>query len=379
MNRYDVIVLGTGGVGSATVLELARRGLRVLGLDRFPAGHDRGSSHGETRIIRKAYFEHPDYVPLLQRAYVLWRKLEAAYGKQLLFEAGLIEIGPPNGTVIPGVLECAAEHDLNVSLLDATDVAERYPGFIISPGAQVVYERDGGYLLVEQCVLAHLATAKAAGAELRTDQAVVSWTQENGGITVQTETDSWRADKLVITAGAWAKSLLADLNIPLRIVRKHVHWYHCDRPVYHQDQGCPVFFYEVDDSYFYGFPQIDARGVKVSEHSGGTVIEDPLTDDKSIEPADQERVEQFLLRHLPGVSSQPTDHGVCYYTLSPDEHFIVDQHPLYDRVSFAAGLSGHGFKFTGVLGEVLADLTCDGTTSLPIGFMRCDRPGLVGD
>jgi len=379
MNTYDVIVLGTGGVGSAAVLQLARRGLRVLGLDRFPGGHDRGSSHGETRIIRKAYFEHPDYVPLVQRAYELWRELEAASGQQLLFEVGLIEIGPANGIVIPGILQCAAEYDLDVSMLDATDVAHRHLGFVISPDAQAVYEREGGYLLVEPCVLAHLETAKAAGAELRTDQAVVSWTQENGGITVQTETDTWRADKLVITAGAWAKSLLADLNIPLRIVRKHVHWYRCDRPVYRQDRGCPVFFYEVDHSYFYGFPQMDTRGVKVSEHSGGTVIEDPLTDDKSIELADQERVEQFLLRHLPGVSSQPTDHGVCYYTVSPDEHFIVDRHPLYDRVSFAAGLSGHGFKFTGVLGELLADLTCDGTTSLPIAFMRCDRPGLVSD
>ncbi len=379
MNTYDVIVLGTGGVGSAAALHLARRGLRVIGLDRFPGGHDRGSSHGQTRIIRKAYFEHPDYVPLLQRAYVLWRELEAAYGEQLLFQVGLIEIGPPDGVLIPGVLDCARKYDLDVSLLDATDVAAQFPGFVIPPGARAVYEREGGYLCVEQCVLAHLEAAQSAGAELRTDQAVISWTQEKDGIKVQTETDTWHAEKLVVTAGAWAKGLLADLNIPLRIIRKHLHWYRCDNPMYQQDRGCPAFFYEVDGGYFYGFPQLDTRDLKVAEHSGGTVIENPLTDDRSIEPADQKRVEQFLSQHLPGVSDQPTDHGVCYYTLSPDEHFIVDRHPLYDRVSFATGLSGHGFKFTCVLGEALADLTCDGTTSLPIAFMRCDRPGLVGE
>jgi monomeric sarcosine oxidase len=310
---------------------------------------------------------------------VLWRELETAYGEQLLFETGLIEIGPPDGVVISGVLDCARQYDLDVSVLDATDLATRFPGFVIAPDAKAVYEREGGYLRVEPCVLAHLKTAQAAGAELRTDQAVVSWKQENDGVTVRTETDTWRADKLVITAGAWAKSLLADLNIPLRIVRKHLHWYRCDQPFYHGDAGCPAFFYEVDGCYFYGFPQLDARGVKVAEHSGGTVIENPLIDDRSIEPADQERVERFLSQYLPGISTQSTDHSVCYYTASPDDHFIVDRHPLHDRVSFATGLSGHGFKFTCVLGEALADLTCHGTTSLPIAFMRCDRPELVGE
>lgn len=378
MNTYDVIVLGTGGVGSAAVLHLARRGLRVLGLDRFPGGHDRGSSHGHTRIIRKAYFEHPDYVPLLQRAYALWRELEATCGKRLFFESGLIEVGPPDGVVIPGVLRCAAEHGLDVKQLDAGEVAERYPGFVIPPGSQAVFEREAGYLLVEACVLAHLEAAAAAGAELRTDQEVVSWTQDAAGIAVRTRTDTWRAGKLVIAAGAWAGGLLADLNIRLHVRRKHLHWYRSDRPLYHHDQGCPTFFYEIEGSYFYGFPQLDQRGVKVAEHSGGTIVDDPLADDKSVEPADRRRVEQFLARCLPGVSAQPTGHAVCYYTVSPDEHFIVDRHPRYDRVCFAAGLSGHGFKFTGVLGEVLADLTCEGTTTLPSEFLRCDRPGLAG-
>jgi len=377
MNSFDVIVLGTGGVGSAAAFHLARRGMRVLGLDRFPGGHDQGSSHGQSRMIRKAYFEHADYVPLLERAYELWRELETRHGKTLLFESGLLEIGPPDGVVVPSVLQCAHQHGLDVSVLDAVEVAERFPGFVIPTDAAVVYEREGGYLLVEDCVLAHLKAALTSGAEFRTDQHVVSWKAEGEGITVRTATDTWHADRLIITAGAWAEGLLAELNIPLRVQRKHLHWFACDKPTYRHDHGCPAYFYEIEGDYFYGFPQLDSRGVKVAEHSRGTVVENPLTDSKSVEPAERKRIERFLTRCLSDASNRPTDHAVCYYTVSPDEHFIVDRHPLHERVCFAAGLSGHGFKFASVLGEVLADLTCDGKTALPIHFLRCDRAGLT--
>ncbi len=376
MSTYDVIVLGTGGVGSAAAFHLARRGLRVLGLDRFPGGHDQGSSHGQSRIIRKAYFEHPDYVPLLQRAYTLWRELEAVAGAPLLFESGLIEVGPPDGLVVPGVMRSARAHGLDVTPLSRAEVEARYPGFVIPPDAQAVFEAEAGYLLVEPCVLAHLEGAAEAGADLRDDQDVLSWSQASDGVTVQTTTNQWRASQLVITAGPWASRLLADLNISLTVRRQHLHWYACDTSLYQHDQGCPAFFYETPHGFYYGFPQLDGRGVKVADHSCGTIVENPLGDDRSVEPVDRGRIEHFLSQHLPGVSNRPTDHVVCYYTVSADEHFIVDRHPRHDRVCFAAGLSGHGFKFAGVLGEALADLNCAGTTPLPIDFLRCDRPGL---
>ncbi len=376
MNTYDVIVLGTGGVGSAAAFHLARRGAKVLGLDRFPGGHANGSSHGETRIIRKAYFEHPDYVPLLNRAYELWAELEQRAGERLYHEVGLIEIGPPDGVVVPGVLASARQHQLRVDELTKREVVERFPAFVVPDGCVAVFEQQAGYLLVERCVLAHLAEATKCGAELRTGETILDWAANERGVTVRTDQNTYAAQKLVVTAGAWAKDLLSDLGIKLRVLRKHLHWYACDDARYRADQGCPAFFYDAPAGHLYGFPQIDDLGVKVADHSGGTEISDPLTDDKSTEARDVQRVEQFMRECLPGVSTKPQRHAVCYYTMSPDQHFIVDRHPDHDNVAFAAGLSGHGFKFTSVLGEVLTDFVFAGTTQLPIEFLTCRRVGL---
>jgi monomeric sarcosine oxidase len=373
MSSYDVIVLGTGGVGSAAAYHLARRGARVLGLDRFPGGHSHGSSHGQTRIIRKAYFEHSDYVPLLHRAYELWHELEGGTGHQLYNEVGLIQTGPPDGVVVAGVMEAARQHQLAVETISREDFAERFRGFVLADGDAVVFEQNAGFLLVEQCVLAHLAEAAKCGAELKTDQEVVGWESDEHGVTVRTDLESYSAKSLVITAGAWATDLLAELGVTFKIRRKHLHWYACADTRYRADHGCPGFFCETSAGYVYGIPQIDDQGVKVADHTAGTEIDNPLTDDKSIEPKDERRVESFLRNFLPGVSRTRTRHEVCYYTMSPDEHFIVDVHPKHSNVAFAAGLSGHGFKFTSVLGEVLADLVTGGKTTMPIDFLAQDR------
>ncbi len=379
MTTHDVIVLGTGGVGSAALFHLARRGCRVLGIDRFPGGHDRGSSHGHTRIIRMAYFEHPDYVPLLRRSYELWTALERIQQKQLYYPVGLLEVGPPDGVVIPGVLASARQHNLSIEQIAATEARSRFPGFRIPDGYDVVFETNAGYLLVEECVLAHLDAARQHGAELRIGESVVNWTTTPNGVTVHTDQQTYHSAKLVITAGAWAGKLLADLGINLQVRRKHLHWYRTSQDHYCPDRGGTCFFYEVPAGYFYGFPQIDDRGVKVAEHSGGTVIDDPLHDDKSVESHDRERVEAFLAQNMPAVTRQPTDHVVCYYTMSSDEHFIVDRHPQHPHVCFASGLSGHGFKFTSVLGEILAELTLQRSSAQPIEFLSASRPGLRCD
>ncbi|MBP85320.1 MAG: N-methyl-L-tryptophan oxidase [Planctomycetaceae bacterium] len=376
MSSYDVIVLGTGGVGSAAAFHLAHRGARVLGLDRFPGGHANGSSHGETRIIRKAYFEHADYVPLLNRAYELWHELEDRIGQQLYREVGLIEAGPPDGLVVPSVLEAARQHNLSVEEVSRTDFNDRFSAFSLPEGDVAVFEQDAGFLFVEQCVLAHLDQAKQCGAELRTGESVVAWEASHQGVSVRTESDTFHAANLVITAGAWATDLLADLDVQLTIRRKHLDWYACDDPRYRADNGCPCFFFETPAGYFYGFPQLDEQGVKFADHTGGTEIEDPLTDDKSIDPADRQRVEAFVRSYLPSVSSTHVRHEVCYYTMSPDEHFVVDRHPEHENVAFAAGLSGHGFKFASVLGEVLADLALEASTFMPIAFLGCRRASL---
>jgi sarcosine oxidase len=373
VTNYDAVVLGTGGVGSSAAFHLARRGARVLGIDRFPGGHDRGSSHGETRIIRQAYFEHPDYVPLLVRAYELWRELEIEAAEKLLFQVGLLQIGPANGAVVRGVLASSQQHGLAIEQHTAAEIHRRWPGFHVPEGLVGVFESAAGYLLVERSVLAHLAAAEKCGAEFRFGCSACSFDREGSGVAVELESgEVLHADKLIVTAGPWTPQLLADLGVPLVVRRKHVYWFPA-ADEYHADRGFPTFLFELPHGVFYGFPQIDSLGLKAAEHSGGNRVEDPLIDQRVLDPHDLARVQDFLSTCLPGVGRPHVRHSVCYYTMSPDEHFIVDQHPEMPNVLFAAGLSGHGFKFTSVLGQALAEMALEGQTKLPVDFLGLKR------
>jgi sarcosine oxidase len=375
MQTYDVIVIGTGGVGSAALFHLAKRGVKVLGLDRFPPGHDRGSSHGRTRIIRQAYFEHPDYVPLLLRAYELWVDLSRRGGKPLYHEIGLLEVGSPSGNVIPGVRQAARQHRLEIESLSPTEATRRFPAFRIPDDYEALFERRAGYLEIENCVLAHLAESHKLGAELRTEVTVRNWNAVDNEVIVETDDGKLRAKKLVISAGAWAGSLLGDLGVQLIVRRKPVFWYPAAVDSLRADSGCPVYLFELPKGVFYGIPQIDDQGFKVAQHTGGQEVSDPLTVNRELDAFDQAQVESFLSNYIPGVGYPMLHHSVCLYTMSPDENFIVDVHPRHPQVCFAAGLSGHGFKFTCVLGEALADLAVNGCTDLPIGFLNCRRFG----
>jgi sarcosine oxidase len=358
---YDVIVIGCGGVGSAALYHLASRGYRALAIDRFPPGHDRGSSHGETRVIRQAYFEHPDYVPMLQRAYQLWEELGNEVGSPLFHKTGVLQLGPERGEVIAGVLESARLHGLDVSRIDHHELTSTYPGFRAPDSLSAVFEANAGYLEVEACIHAHVDLAEKQGARLSIGEAVLEWHNNGSDVTVRTDKSTYQAQSLIVTAGSWSSDLLPGLDLTVR--RKHLHWYANDDPVYREDNGCPVFFFELDHGLFYGFPQRDTLGVKVSEHSGGETLTDPLNVDRSIDTADQATIETFLKDHLPGVGGTPTRHEVCMYTMSPDGHFIADRVPDQDNVVFAAGLSGHGFKFANVLGELMAELATSETAT----------------
>jgi monomeric sarcosine oxidase len=262
---------------------------------------------------------------------------------------------------------------LAVEELTAGETERRFPGFVVPREMTGVFEPRAGYLLVEKCVLAHLQAAKQHGAEHLPETTVTSWRADGSGVAVNTDRSELRAGRLIVSPGAWAGELLWSLGVPLEVRRKHVYWFLPTTPDYSAVNGCPTFLYELPNGVFYGFPSLPTYGLKAAEHSGGQVVSDPSADPRSFDHSDCERVQSFLARHLPSVSREVSRHSVCFYTMTPDEHFLVDRHPHHPNVVFAAGLSGHGFKFTGVLGEVLADLATEGQSQLPVRFLRLAR------
>ena len=355
--NFEVAVLGVGAVGSAALYHLAKRGIRAVGIDRFVPGHDRGSSHGDTRVIRKAYFEDPAYVPLLHRAYDGWEALEAATGEALFRRTGLIEVGPPDGYVVPGVLRAAEEHGLDVEALSASELEARYPGFFVPEGMTGVYEADGGFLEVEACVMAHARLAEAAGAELMTGVTIEGVAGDGDGAVVTTSQGVVRADAVILSAGAWAGDLTAGLGLPLRVKRKVLLWYPLKAqpaPQYAVADRSPVFLYEFPEGVYYGFPSTDGSTLKVACHDDGLYIDEPLALDRTLHTFDHEAVDAFLAAHMSGVQPHsPSRHAVCMYTVTPDLHMVVDRLPGLQNSWYAAGLSGHGFKYSNALGEAL--------------------------
>lgn len=369
----DVIVLGVGGMGSAACHQLASRGARVLGLEQFPLVHDRGSSHGQTRIIRQAYFEHHDYVPLLLRTYDLWQELERASGRKLFHQVGLVLSGKSDGETICGAKMSAELHNLAIEELSAADANRRWPAFSFPAEHTVVFEPIAGMLMVEDCVQTQIDQAIEHGAEIREGERVLGWTSNGNSVVVRTDREEYTAGALVITAGAWASQCLAELGLPLKVVRKFVGWFPIRNGNFGPEHGMPTYFFELPQGTFYGFPSIDGRTVKMAEHSGGQPVDDPAQVDRERRAEDLPRLAEFLQSHMPGLGTVPDHHSVCLYTLTPDQHFIVDSHPIWKNVAIAAGFSGHGFKFAPVIGEAMADVALNGSTLLPIGFLGLDR------
>jgi sarcosine oxidase len=370
MRSFDVIVAGAGGMGTAAAAHLAHRGASVLALDRFPPGHARGSSHGQTRLIRLAYFEHSDYVPLLRRARELWRGLEHDAGVSLLTECGLLSSGPADGDVIAGTLRSAQEHGLAVERMTDGEAMRRWPAFTIPQDWQSVFEAEAGYLAVEACVRGHAEVAARHGAVIEADHDIRGWRVEGGSVVVETSRETVTANRLVLCPGPWAADLLRLPAIPFTVLRKSLFWYPPSAGLSTADAAAlPTFAFDTPRGFFYGFPALDARGLKLAEHTGGHVVTDPLHVDRAIDATEQATIEGWLADHLPGVGHARTAHEVCLYTMSPDHHFVVGLHPAHPQVAVAAGFSGHGFKFASVIGEVLADLALTGTTPHPIGFL----------
>jgi sarcosine oxidase len=381
--QFDVIVVGLGAMGGAATYQLARRGRRVLGLERYTAAHDKGSSHGRSRIIRQAYMESPAYVPLLLRAYELWAELERESGQRLLTLTGGLMIGPPGSAVVAGSIRSAQEHSLPHEILDAAEIKRRFPPFTPGPDVVALYEQRSGMLDPEASVGAFLDRAARLGATLQFEEPVLAWEAAASGdrVRVTTARATYEAARLVIAPGAWAPELLAELALPLTVERQVLYWFEPRGPAapFLPDRF-PIYIWEVHpDVDFYGFPAQDGPpgGVKVAFYRAGGVASQctPETIDRSVHPAEVERMRECLAACIPSLNGELRAALTCMYTNTPDQHFAIGLHPRRPQVVVASPCSGHGFKFASVVGEILADLAIDGATRHPIGLFDLGRFG----
>lgn len=379
LRSFDVLVAGVGAMGAATCARLARSGIRVLGVEQFDVPHALGSSGGSTRLIRKAYFEHPDYVPLLERAYELWGELEQQTGRRLFHRSGLLYAGAPDGELISGILRAAAAHHLPIERVVDRPGPLRWPSHF-----EALFESDAGFLSCDRAIAAFVEDALRHGAEVHGRERILSWRRDGAGLAVETDRDRYRVGRLVLTAGAWAPRMLGGLRVPLVVTRQTVHWVWPRRPSAFEEGAFACWAVQDDAPGFrglyYGFPLSSAAasagplGLKLGHHARGEEV-DPDTLDRSPRPEDEAAIRTALAKFLPDADGALLASCVCLYTLTPDGHFVVDRHPEHEAVVMACGFSGHGFKFAPVIGQALAELSTNGRTDLPIGFLSLRRFG----
>ncbi|HTV55891.1 MAG TPA: N-methyl-L-tryptophan oxidase [Terriglobia bacterium] len=371
--RYDVIVVGIGGMGSAIAYHLARRGMKVLGLERYNIPHSQGSSHGVTRIIRLAYCEHPSYVALLRRAYELWRDLQALYGRQLLYITGSIDAGLPEGQVFQGSVRSCKLHGLDHTILTSAELSRRFPGYHLPPEIMAVLQPEGGLLIPELCVVAHVTMAQKHGADIRAREQVTHWEASGGRARVRTDRGSYEAEKLVISAGPWLAKLVDSAARIVNPERQALAWFQPLRPDLFLPERFPVFNLELDGERYYGLPVFGVPGFKVGKYHHFHQPIDPDDPRREVYPEDERLLRDFVSRYFPEGAGPTMALRACIFTNTPDEHFILDRHPEFPEVLIASPCSGHGFKFCSVVGEIMADLVQNGETQHEISMHRLTR------
>jgi sarcosine oxidase len=361
MTRFDVVVCGLGAAGSAALYQLARRGVPVLGLERFVPGHPHGSSHGETRIIRLGYFEHPSYVPLVRSAYAEWRAIEAAAGRQLLHVTGIAEIGPPDGVLVTGTLASVAQHGLAHEVLAARDLMQRFPAFALPPSFVGVVQPEGGFLEAEPSIAAMVGLAQARGAEIRTGETIAEIAPVAGHVRITTDRGVIEAGAAIVALGARVKALLPALPAPIRITRQMMAWFAPVNPAPLGEGRLPVFLIESRHGIHYGFPPRSSL-IKVAKHHHRDQSVDPETYDRTVTAEDEALIRAALAEHLPAANGRLIKAETCLYTMTPDGDFIIDRLPGAPQIVVASPCSGHGFKFAPAVGAILADLATTGAT-----------------
>ena len=371
---YDVAVVGLGGMGSAILAHSAARGASVIGLEQFHRGHDLGASSGRSRLIRKAYFESPAYVPLLQRAYELWRELEKEASEKILRITGLLSVGDEHSEILKGTLHASQKYNLPLEQLSKRQIMARYPALNLMEGEVGTFEAEAGVLTPERAIEAHLRMAELQGAETRFNAKVESWNPLSDGFEIHLANGAHvSARKLVLTLGPWFKEILEGLGVPLRIQRNVQAWFSPSTPVY-EAARFPCFFVQRREwpAPLYGFPDF-GDGVKAAFHGHGALTDAKHIDRELSVSSDIEPLAQVLESWMPGAANSLREAKPCMYALTPDEHFVTDRHPEHANLILCGGFSGHGFKFCSVVGEVGADLALDGGTRHEIGFLSLKR------
>lgn len=369
--HYDIIVLGGGTMGTAAAWELGKRGAKALVIERFGHVHDRGAHGGQTRIYRQAYAESPDYVPLVRRAGDLWRELEAESGQRVYVRCGGLELSAPGGDHARAARRSAEDHGIPFEWLTPEEGRARWPQVAIPDDWDVLFSPEAGFVLTEPALRGMMTGATRRGVELREGERAVAWEADGDGVRVRTDTDEYTADRLIVSAGAWADRALAELGLPLRVLRKTLWWFSVDAPSRFAPERFPVFIADEGESSVYGFPVIDSNGLKAAEHVGGDPF-DPENPDRTARPGEGALVQATVARLFPGAGATITQSAVCLYTMTPDEHFVMDRHPEHPNVVIAAGFSGHGFKFAPAAGEHLVALALD-PEARPIPILAIDR------
>ncbi len=374
--HHDVIVAGLGAMGSQALAACARRGLRAAGFDRFDPPHDLGSSHGRSRIIREAYFEDPIYVPLVQRAYELWERIERESGETLYHRTGGLCYGPPDGALVAGARRSARLHGLPYEELDARELRRRHPAFVVEDAWTGITEPRAGWLAPERAIAAALAEARRGRAAIHPHEPVLGWEQSGDHVVVRTGRGTYEAGQLIISAGMWAKDLLASLRLPLVVQRNVLYWFAAARDAdAFSPARFPVFLGDVGPgTMLYGFPDA-GEGVKVALHHHGPLVE-PATVDRDVHANEIEHFRGLLAHWIPAANGPLRATAVCTYTNAPDEHFILDRHPEADRVLVASPCSGHGFKFSPAIGELLAELVAGVPTRFDLSPFSVTRAAL---
>lgn len=353
--RFDVIVIGGGTMGTAAAWALSRRGLKTLVLEQFQHVHSMGSHGGDTRVIRHAYAESPEYVPLVLRADELWQELEAETGEQVLIRSGGLELAAPGYDHAHRARASADEHGIPYEWLPPREAAARWPAFTIPDDWEALYSPGTGFLLTEPALRGMAALARRHGATIIEHSPATGWGSENGSVWVETSSDRYEADALIVTAGAWAGKMLTDLGLPVHVRRKTLWWQEVDDPARYQPDWFPVYIADSAAGEIYGFPIHGTPALKIANHADGDIV-DVATVDRETHPGENRDCLELANRILPGVRPAVAKSVVCLYTMTPDTDFIVDRDPRSPRVAFGAGFSGHGFKFAPAIGELLADL-----------------------